>query len=69
MIAYLNPKHGNDATAQMDSRARPWRTAQAAMAALEAARAAWLVEQSATVPAASAETFRLVETHKPLAAA
>lgn len=69
MTAYCNPKHGDDATAEMDSRARPWQTHAAAIAALEAARASALAElASSSKPYALQQTFNLVETHKPLPA-
>ena len=67
MTFYINPKHGDDATALADSRARPWKTQQAAVAALAAARAAALAAlASSSKPYALQETFHLVETHKPL---
>lgn len=33
--AYLNPRYGNDETAQLNSRARPFRTREAAHRALD----------------------------------
>ena len=52
MTIYVNPTHGNDATAIPDSRARPFKTHPAALAFIE------------KLPAGTA--FRLVETHKTL---
>lgn len=54
MTSYLNPKFGDDATAQPGSRARPWKTFEAAEAALKELQK----------NAAKDETFKLVLTHK-----
>jgi hypothetical protein len=61
MTSYVNPTHGNDATAQHGSRRFPWRTYPAAEAALKALRA----EALAADPQ-STEVYKLVLTHKPL---
>lgn len=67
MTAFVNPKYGDDATATMDSRKRPWRTHAAALAALEAAQKQHLAElAAATSSFAVSQTFQLIETHKPL---
>lgn len=58
MTAFVNPPFGNDATAQFDSRALPFRTQEAAHAAF----AAWQKEQGRT----QHFDFRIVETHQPL---
>lgn len=50
MTAYFNPPHGNDATAQMDSRALPFKTFEAAQDACNA------------LPRGT--PIRIVETHK-----
>lgn len=64
MIAYVNPSHGDDSTAVLNDRKRPWRTHAPALEALENARA-----QQSTAPGGIVECFRMVETHKPLEAA
>lgn len=61
MTAFVNPKHGDDATARLDDRMRPWRTHEAALEALQAARAVQAAE-----PGGIREPFKMVETHKPL---
>lgn len=63
MISYINPIHGDDATAQHGSRRHPWRTYPAAEAALKALHAETLAQDPQ-----STETFKLVLTHKPLPA-
>jgi hypothetical protein len=61
MICYANPRFGNDATAQPDSRAVPWQTVEAAEAYLrEAKRAAF-----AANPACN-ENWQVVLTFRPL---
>lgn len=61
MKSYLNPVHGDDATARHGSRRFPWKTYEAAEAALKAAKAAALAADPQ-----SQETFQLILTHKPL---
>lgn len=63
MIAYVNPRFGNDATAKLNSRSFPWKTHEPAEAAL---RDAW--KQAMTDDPRCTEPFRMVETHKPLPA-
>jgi len=60
MKSYLNPTHGDDATARHGSKQFPWRTYAAAEAALKEARAAAI----ALDPQCD-ETFQLILTHKP----
>lgn len=50
MTAYINPPHGDDKTAKLDSRAFPFKTFEAAKAACE------------SLPAGT--PVRIVETHK-----
>lgn len=61
MRAFVNPRYGNDATAELGNRARPWRTHAPALAALQAAHAAAM----AADPQCK-EVFDMLETHKPL---
>lgn len=61
MTAFVNPIHGDDATARFNDRARPWKTHEAAFAALEAAR-----DRQSAEPGGIREPFRMVETHKPI---
>lgn len=59
MIVYVNPIHGDDATAEPNNRDKPWRDHATALAVLESARAAQQAAGGIT------EAFRMVETHKP----
>lgn len=35
MLAYLNPRHGDDSTAELNNRLKPWRTEEALIAAIK----------------------------------
>lgn len=60
MICYANPIFGNDATAQPDSRSHPWKTVEAAEAALRAAK------QAAKEAGQDAGKWQVILTYKPL---
>jgi hypothetical protein len=59
MTTYLNPTYGDDDTAQVGSRARPFKTAAALQAALEA-----LPPPESTPEDATVIRHRVVETHQ-----
>lgn len=61
ITAFVNPCYGDDATAELNNRARPWRTHPPALAALQAAR-----ESQAAEPGGVRDVFNMIETHKPL---
>ena len=61
MTSYVNPLHGNDATAQHGSRAHPWRSYPVAEAALKQLR-----DEALQRDPHHPGVYKLVLTHKPL---